>query len=268
MALNKRRFKYSAQSYQYLRHNAAHQFAAGHALRIYRSRSIYSFIPKNACTTLRVSLALANGCIAGSDDFNWIHANNDTFRAELADLATARYTFAILRCPYARLASVFLDKIVGKTDVAWHLHDLTKRRLEPEAMTFGKFVKAVTRAGRLRANIHWRPQSDFLVYEEYDDYFSLERFAAAQRVIEAKAGLEIVDARPLTKHGIDGLELVEGGNPDRLPPTRIALMKQRGQCPSPASLYTDETIALVAKHFQRDIELYRELFGGQDLMFS
>ncbi|TAL45777.1 MAG: hypothetical protein EPN89_11775, partial [Methylovulum sp.] len=82
-----RPFKYSSASYVNLSKNQQHQFAQGHALRIYNSNSIYSFIPKNACSTMRVSLAIANGCIADTDkldelDFNWIHNNNDTFRAD------------------------------------------------------------------------------------------------------------------------------------------------------------------------------------------
>ena len=43
--------------------NIGHQFAARHALNIYKSSSIYSFIPKCACSTMRLSLAKANGLI-------------------------------------------------------------------------------------------------------------------------------------------------------------------------------------------------------------
>lgn len=47
--------------------NQLHKHAADFALTHFASRAVYSFIPKNACSTMRVSLAIANGCIAGSE---------------------------------------------------------------------------------------------------------------------------------------------------------------------------------------------------------
>jgi hypothetical protein len=110
--VNVRRLRYPKSSNVALARNAAHQFASRHALSIYGARAIYSFIPKNGCSTLRYTVARANGCIDGPSDINWIHSNNLSFSATLRELLTAQYTFVVLRCPYSRLASVFLDKIV------------------------------------------------------------------------------------------------------------------------------------------------------------
>ena len=88
--------------------------AASHALKIYKTGAIDTFIPKNACSTMRLSVAIANCCIADASGFEWIHNNNDTFRANLEDLIRATYTFVILRDPFVRLASCFLDKIVPR----------------------------------------------------------------------------------------------------------------------------------------------------------
>ena len=81
--MKKRVLKYASSNYEPLGKNKKHQFAAAHALNIYSSNTIYSFIPKNACTTMRLSLALENGCIQSIKDFNWIHRNNATFSASL-----------------------------------------------------------------------------------------------------------------------------------------------------------------------------------------
>jgi len=267
-----RQFKYSSASYVNLSKNQQHQFAQGHALRIYSSNAIYSFIPKNACSTMRVSLAIANGCIADTDaldelDFNWIHNNNDTFRADLASLALADYTFVILRCPYARLASAYLDKIAELTTEAWALYDTMKRKLAPDALSFRLFIKAITQAECLRSNIHWQPQMDFLVYQEYDDYFNLENFAAAKEAIEKKAHIKIVDARPLTRHGMDRFVRLTGHDFSDALPAEIRSLKAAWETPEPASLYDDELIAIVTKHFKKDIDLYKSLFGTGHLMF-
>ena len=83
---NRRLFRFARTSHAGLHANARHQLAAGHALRIYHSNAIYSFIPKNACSTMRLSLAIANCCIRDAADFNWIHQNNATFSANLEAL--------------------------------------------------------------------------------------------------------------------------------------------------------------------------------------
>ena len=107
-----RLLRYTQGNLQALVQNAAHQFASQHALSFYAADAVYSFIPKNACSTMRYTVGMANGAIAGPEQFNWIHANNLTFRASLAELAKAKYTFVILRDPYLRVASCFLDKMV------------------------------------------------------------------------------------------------------------------------------------------------------------
>jgi hypothetical protein len=84
-----------------LANNHPHQFALNYAMSIYRAAAVYSFIPKNACSTLRFSVALANGCI-GDADVNWVHENNQTFKPSVRELATADYAFVVLRDPFRR----------------------------------------------------------------------------------------------------------------------------------------------------------------------
>ncbi|ASF45009.1 sulfotransferase family 2 domain-containing protein [Methylovulum psychrotolerans] len=266
--MKKRQLNYSADSYAYLPNNSAHRFAQAFALRIYRSNSIYSFIPKNACSTMRVSLAMANGCISSTADFNWIHCNNDTFRADLASLIQADYTFVILRCPFARIASAYLDKIVDTTGVAWELYDAVQRQIDIQDMSFRLFVNTITKPAILRANIHWQPQVDFLVYKDYDDYFNLETFAAAQSIISEKAQIDIIDARGLTRHGIERFELISNDTYADYLPDAIRTLKKAGQAPKPSTLYDDELIAKISKAFKKDIALYKSLFGTKNLMFS
>ncbi len=265
--MKKRQLNYAAVIYKPLALNPAHQFAASFALRIFHSNSIYSFIPKNACSTLRLSLALANGCISSPKDFNWIHQNNATFSADLASLILADYTFVILRCPYARLASAYLDKIVDKTQEAWVLYETLKRKTEIDQFSFKFFLKAISNPTVLNSNIHWRPQVDYLVYMDYDDYFSLEHFSKAIPVIEQASGIQVVDARPLTRHGSDRFVTIDDGNyyGDCLP-EEIRALKVAGNLPSPQSLYDDEGIALVGKLYKKDIALYRQLFGENNML--
>lgn len=246
--------------------NKAHRFAADHALVAYASGAVYSFIPKNACTTLRVSLALANGCIATPDDWTWIHLNNATFRATLRDLATAPVTFVILRCPHARLASVFLDKVVGRRPEFWRLYAADRDRPDPEALTFRAFVTLLEDPELFDHDMHWRPQTDFLVYADYDLWIPLERFADHGAALADRAGVPIVDARGLAGHGTDGLTPQSGAFADT-PLYRLAEMRRAGKVPRHAALYDADLALRVAGLYAEDGALYRKRFGPDDMLF-
>lgn len=261
-----RLLRYSRQSLQALDQNTQHVFAAAQALVHYPSGAVYSFIPKNACSTMRLSLAIDNGCIAGPDDWAWIHKNNRTFRAGLREIVMAPYAFVILRCPYRRLASVFLDKIVDRRPEFWELRGLEGDALDPETLTFRGFVDALAKPGRLRHNVHWRPQADFLVYDDYDDWFRLEDFGSVPSRLHEKAGLTVVDARSLTRHGQTGLDRLDGHHSD----TPIAVLdqhKRAGLIPDPAALYDEALRDRVWRLYREDVALYVARFGGGRLLF-
>jgi sulfotransferase famil protein len=260
-----RPFRYSHQSYCTLRANKQHSFAQQYALNIYDSDAIYTFIPKNACSTMRTSLALANGCIKDSSDFNWIHQNNNTFSASLSELVKAKYTFVILRCPYARLLSVYLDKIVNRNNPAWGYVDLHNRKIDVNDITFEFFVKSMAKDRVRNADIHWMPQTNFLVYEDYDDYFALEDLGTAAQVLKDKIGLELVDARPLTKHGSDGYQKLGKRNPYKRSPLELLDYKSQGFMPSIRTMYNDELVACVKKAYKADIALYKKKLGTKNL---
>lgn len=254
----KRKLKYSADSLGILSKNSAHNFAVSHALNVYPSRSVYTYIPKNACSTMRYSLAIENGCIGGEDDVEWIHDNNTTFTCDLRDILTASYTFTILRCPFKRLASLYLDKFLSKDRVAWHYFDANEKRISLDSLTFKKFVRSLRNQKVLKANHHWRPQVDFLLYEEYDDYFDMEKFTDVVTKLKQKIDFSVQDARELIKHGTEQYEFTSdfSGTKQVLPLSRL---KNKGIIPSHEALYDEETIELVLSIFSDDIALYNEI---------
>ncbi|MEM7739416.1 MAG: sulfotransferase family 2 domain-containing protein [Pseudomonadota bacterium] len=257
-----RRFRYSAINNKSLSKNAGHQFAATHALCHYKSETIYSFIPKVACSTMRVSMAIANGCISGPEDYIWIHQNNATFRASLRDLATAKFTFVILRDPLARLVSVYLDKIVDRTPVYWSFDINTNRQFEPDSITFRLFVEELSK-GQIKQNIHWRPQVDFLVYKDYDLWIPLERFSQHQDVLQERTGIIIHDARQLTKHGNDQYQLNRDQCFADISPAEIRSMRRDGLSPDGEKMFDDRLRKIAQNLYEKDIELYGSKFGSQ-----
>jgi len=262
------KFKYASFNQSPLQENTKHQFAMNHALQLFKANAVYSFIPKNGCSTLRLSVAVANGCIDGIEQGHWIHKNNHTFNPTLAEAVKANYQFVILRCPFRRLASVFLDKFVAKEPPAWAYRDLLERRIELDDLTFTDFVLSLRQSQVFKSDIHWCPQVDFLLYENYSDYFALENFPKVKKTLKEKINLDVIDARPLTAHGIDGYALLSDGDYSQMQAFDIALLKRQGQCPAPASLYTPELIEIVKDLYLQDIALYKNKCGVNNLLFS
>ena len=260
-----RLFRYSSTRYATLAANPPHTFAQQHALNIYRSEAIYSFIPKNACSTMRTTLAIANGCIRDGRDFNWIHQNNATFAASLAELARAKYTFTILRCPFARLLSVYLDKFLNRNPVAWRYIDMHRRGIEMRDITFEYFVRSMCKASIRGGDIHWMPQVSFLVYERYDDYFAVEDMPHLVHTLKDRIDLDVVDARPLTRHGATGYRKLRKAQPFRLSPLELLNHKERGALPGIEAMYNDDLVDCVRRAYKSDIALYKRVLDRKHL---
>jgi len=247
--------------------NPPHQFAMRHALVHYASGAVFTFIPKNACTSLRVSLAMANGVIADTSDWTWVHQNNTTFSASLPDLAKATATAIVLRCPYRRLASVFLDKIVSRGNELWTLHRKSRDVIDPDQLTFRDFVAWIRKPGFLRADIHWRPQSDYLVYETYDRVFGMEDLDDFADFFTEATGQRFIDSRPFSGHVTSCFEQLDTGGHADTPLATLTMEKSRGRLPRASDLFDDALISAVAKTYADDLKLYRSLLGRDGILF-
>lgn len=258
--------KYAAETRNpLLTSNLRHIFAHRHVFHIYRSNSLYSMIPKNACSTMRLSISMANGAV--KDPSKWFYGNNQTFKPSLSELMRADYSFVILRCPYARLASCFLDKFIGGWPVAAIFARTMNNGISVEDTTFKMFVNGLKDDTVLGANIHWRPQVEFLVFEEYDDYFCLERFAAAAAVIEEKSGIKIVDAREITKHGLGAVEFVEEGRDfSEVTVGELRELRKENLSPRPRNLFDDEVVTAANEIYESDFAIFGDLFPGVSLL--
>ena len=78
-----------------------------------------------------------------------------------------------------RLASVFLDKFVSKDAVTKRYVDAMGSGFALDELSFAEFSESLHRPAVRNANHHWRPQVDFLLYDQYHDVFSVERFSNA-----------------------------------------------------------------------------------------
>jgi hypothetical protein len=208
---------------------------------------------------------MANGCIADVSQANWIHHNNPTFAPSLRDAALAGYVFVVLRCPYRRLASVFLEKFVEKKMDAWQFREASGYDFELSDLTFRQFVNRLTRTGVSNCNIHWRLQSRFLLFDEYDDYFSVENFSDAAQVLKDKIGLDVIDARLVTKHGTDQYSRQSDGFFGDTCAFDLSVMKREGAVPDYSAMFDESIIQSVKKMYEEDINLYVDKTGLETL---
>lgn len=258
-------FKHTKGNAQNIQHNQLHQLAIRHAMLHFDSGAIYTFIPKNACSTMRLSLAISNGMISDVKNGNWIHGNNTAFIPSLKEAYDSQYKYVILRCPFERLASFFLDKIVAKEPEAWALRNICGRQFELDDLTFETFVDFLSKPNVISANIHWRSQADFLLYENYDRYFDFSFFDGITAELYDKVGLRLIDARELTGHGISGYTIKEDQGYSKVNVFELMLMKRSHEVPSYRRLYSQKVIEVVGRLYADDVALYQRNCKGSTL---
>ena len=247
--------------------NNEHIFARHHSLIHLKSNSACTWIPKNACSSLRYSMALGNGAISSPEDIDWIHQNNTTLSATNNQLLGANYAFIILRNPFKRLLSFFLDKICHGHHSAWDKSTSHAQQIFPlsEDDSFEDFVELIwNKPMTIGLDHHTKPQCDFLVYEEYDDYFAFEKMSQAAKSIHEKTGLEIVDSRQYNSiHTTKDLVESDDFSPES-PIKDIRSMISNGQRPSAQGMYSEQMIKRVATLYLGDLLLYRSSIDNSE----
>jgi hypothetical protein len=257
---NGRRLKNARIEISKVTENELYNFSSRHALSIYPLDSVCTYIPKNCCSSLRFSIAIENGFVKDIDDINWIHKNNQTFISTQREISIAKYTFVVLRCPYTRIASTYLDKVL---DGKINFNDKLGKKV---SLNFNEFLEYIKSQSRVNMEEHWRNQSDFLHYELYDDYFSLELFSNAIAILKSK-GFKVYDTREALNHDISSFEKVNGDF-SKIKEVDLKKMKHEGHLPNYKSMFTELEVNLVNEIYRDDIDLYKSHFGDSALLFK
>ena len=242
-----------------LQGNKENKFAIKHTSIHYKSNSVCTWIPKNGCSNLRYSIAKQNGGIANIDEIAWIHKNNDSFNTTTREALQADYTYVILRNPFKRLMSFFLDKLChqqnnqsdGSYDHAFKVFDFTGN------LSFSDFVDYIwENPDSIRCDEHTTPQCDFLLYRRYDSYFAMEKIKEVNQKIEEKTGILIEDIRDRNSiFTTKGCEY----SPDITSTTKaddIRIYLDNNKAPIIENMYTISMIKKVAALYLQDILLY------------
>jgi hypothetical protein len=144
---------------------------------------LYQPIPKNACTTIKTLLLRLEGLPVDENvwrrhqkEYNRFPGTNHLPLQQQLDIFEGRtdtFKFAVVRNPYARLASAYYDKILINP-APYLIRNLRKSAVEQgvelsDPMTFPQFVHAVCRQTVAEMNPHYRPQY-------YEGRFAIVKF--------------------------------------------------------------------------------------------
>ncbi|MEA3438223.1 MAG: sulfotransferase family protein [Thermodesulfobacteriota bacterium] len=142
---------------------------------------VYARVYKSANSTVISSLYNAenNNRIIGLDDIQKIKDNYFTKPGELSKIdlenLDSYYKFTIVRNPYRRILSAYLDKIKNRNGSKRKIVTKLLNKNPNDQITFNEFLGFLENGG-LRQNGHWAPQTDFLVFpiDQYNYIGKLE----------------------------------------------------------------------------------------------
>ncbi|MGF1489031.1 MAG: sulfotransferase family protein [Prochloraceae cyanobacterium] len=192
-------------------------------------------------------------------------AANYSYLEAMEILEDSKYfKFVIVRNPWERLASAYLNKFVWNRD--FQKPDLTpkyikkviqdvynKQGLEPNyqrSITFREFVDYLCDTEDSKLNGHWCPQYLYLGKMKYDLIGKVENLSQDFEYIKTKLNLEI--DLPWTNKTQKKQEHHDRNYSDYRP----LQLSELERLPGDRQLYTPDLIELVAQKYRQDIEMF------------
>ena len=234
----------------------------------HKYKIIYCPIPKNASTLFKLELLRHSEEETQSQDLTkqihrYLKKNHTSLT--LPDFSYLEredyFKFAILREPFKRLVSAYLNKFVKikksppfvKNVIANVYQYLGREPDYKQSITFSQFINYLARTEDFELNGHWRPQHTFLDLNlvKFDLLGRLENLEQVIQIIEEQTGLKIKNEKTGNKlnYGI----IIDQENFHDLYPSEIRLL---GKFPNADQLYTPELKDLVRIKYEEDHNLF------------
>lgn len=246
-------------------------------------------IPKNGCTTIkRWFLAAVN---APTDTGYDVHAQCRGYYSlnchppEVAEKAFSEfYSFAFIRDPFTRIASAFIEKLIGPEDhelfepareVIEEVHRMHGARVELDTtaevrfpghtftvpasstvpyargITFREFVHYLAEAPDEALDNHWRPQAAFIGGRRLSHIGRIQDLSRMLPIIARERGLPAPEAGEHNRNADSPDDGSFHGD------TLSRELHRRGIKPAIEGLYDDQIRAAVRRRFCRDFDLYQ-----------
>lgn len=221
---------------------------------------LYLPIAKNACSSVKTLIAELGGMPKlqpgedihavldlGLNNLVLLHRDDTEIHAMLSDPSWMR--FAILRDPYDRLVSLYVEKFVRhRTHVGGRItiDPVLKRALNKDKLTeadyeqgisFDMFARDLMSEPAERLDPHWRPQSLYLSHINYTHLYTVDNLSVLKQDLEQHLGHEVIlpyknavrTQQPSAQRGpcVANLSPAEIEAPERLPVERYIDKKLR-----------------------------------------
>ncbi len=250
---------------------------------------VYCPVPKVICSNMRKAILKVAGLheIHGHQNGKQtckVHGNiyrcakkeygfNTNADTALQILNDNRYfKFILVRNPWSRLVSAYLDKVVrsGHTEIKVVekiiVQIMAKNNLSYDmnkTVTFRQFVEYETRKGDMQLNEHWRPQSCFVGGHKFDFIAKFENIQDDLKYINSKVGLNFdinFNINGKTVRYMKNLARQGEYFSDCYADELKMIKESCGAFPSYDQFYPPELKELIARRYACDIEAFEYKF--------
>jgi len=238
---------------------------------------IYCPIPKAACSSFKELMLKLEG--KSESDEGMVHARTLEYTLEIYPYEEALtllknnhyFKFTIVRNPWIRLVSGYLDKFVfyktldlsnfTKDVIDWVYQDQGQKADYQKSITFEQFVKYLCSNPDRVLNSHWKPQYLFLGNTDFDFIGRFESLVDDYQTIQAKTGIPLeLQWRNKTIKASQPIE--QTLNLSNLYPSEIKSLNSR---PSYHQLYTPKLVEDIRQRYQQDVERFAYDFNAENL---
>ena len=231
---------------------------------------LYCSIPKNACTLFK-NIIVENSKYkqeyerSQQNIHQFIISKRGTVDNLLSSLSASDYfKLVVLRNPFARLASGYLDKIAKHLqpesfaievikDVQQHLGleiDLQK------SITFEQFIQYLARKQDCELNDHWKPQDNFVAGVQFDFIGQFENLNRTIDILQNNYNIRI--QKQGSEHATKYQQFAEDISFHTLYPQEL---RDLSGMPTAKQIYSPELETIVRQRYAKDIKLYEQTFA-------
>ena len=229
---------------------------------------LYCRIPKNACTTMRYTFIKNLDYFyrfPGTTDIEKLSniEKNPQLLSAIGQVnkKKAKLKLLILRNPYYRIISAFLDRCCKNKDklseiINFELN-LNKKLLD---FNFNYFLENLTKTNFYRQNPHFIPQKTFMMNVKYNFVFNLDKFKEKNfiNLFENKTKLKYYDARKIKDHSTQSFNHVNLPNANELTIRDLKKLINVKKIPKYDEFLNEKNKSIIQNVYHKDFNLFKE----------
>lgn len=181
----------------------------------------------------------------------------------LKDLKNKQYYFfVVLRNPFERIVSAYLDKFVKKPPKYDPYLKSLGLRADADP-SFRQFLSIVCNQKNKNYNNHWKPQSCFVQGIDFDGYYDLSRIEQLFLDIESLHGIRLKRFDQYRFHHSKATTYNSQTGQVKYENACASSFRDSQAYAGPENLFTSDLVDVFMKKYSQDVQLYCNLFGYQ-----